>query len=159
MSREILMPQTAPQVVNLGRRVNTANTVEAQALVLPQGLVDSHPTANRYAMVPGHYGNYVNSRPAVMVGAPGTTLGKGTYKSTVQASAVQHMDAVQVHAQAQGQWVSSQFAAVTFQPGAKAKYVGCRFSGTVDNSGGNPLDVVLVGCFFATPPINCTVIG
>ena len=159
MSREILFPQSAPDAVNFAARRQTQDTVASQRLVPPGGLVDSHPTRNNYALTPAHYGNYVGKMPAVMQGAPGTTLGTGNYHSTVQAATVQHTDAVTVHSTAQAQWVTSQFASVTVKAGAKVKYIGCRFTGVLDNSAGNAADVQCVGCFFDVPPVNVVQVG
>lgn len=160
MAQEILMPQTSgSNVVNFSRRDATALTVVKQQLVVPQGLVDSNPIRNNYSLVPGHYGDYVNIKPAVLGGVPGTTLGTGSYKSTVQATNIEHLDHATLHATAIGQWANSKFTSIKCTPGTKARFVCCSFSGVVDNAGGNPLDVVLVGCFMAVPPINVTIIG
>lgn len=139
------------------QRATTAATVEQQRIVPPGGLVDSHPTHNPYPLVPGHYGNYVGRKPAVMTGAPGTTFATGNYHSAVQATTVQHTAAVTVHETAQGQWMNSAFAAVTVKPGGKAVYTNCRFSGVLDNSAGKAADVRCIGCFFDVPPVNVTV--
>ena len=151
------MPQTAPAVVNFQQRQATAATVDAQRIVLPQGLVDSHPTTNNYSLVQGHYGDYVNTKPAVMNGSSGTTLGKGTYKSVVQASNIQHTDAVTVHPTGGVQHINGNFTTVAHMAGAKARYTNCRFTGAVTNAG-NAADVVLVNCFYNVVPVNCTLV-
>jgi len=159
MSSEILFPQNAGDTLNFAARKQTQDTVTNQRLVPPGSLVDSHPTRNNYALMPGHYGTYVGKLPSVMQGAPGTTFGVGNYHAVVQAQTVQHTEAVTVHPTAQGQWLNSQFAAVTVKAGGKAKYMGCRFSGVLDNSAGVAADVQCVGCFFDVPPVNVTVIA
>jgi hypothetical protein len=158
MSRETQMPQTAPDVLRQTQRATTAETVERQRIVQPGGLVDSHPTRNNYAMVQGDYGHYVGRKPAVMQGSPGTSFGKGTYHSQVQASTIQHTAAVTVQPTARGQWMNSSFAGVTVMAGAKAIYTNCRFSGILDNSAGSAADVKCIGCFFDVPPVNVTVV-
>ena len=159
MSRETLVPQAAQTVVGLQQRAATQASVSAQRLVQPGNLVETSVTANHFNMVPGHYGDYVNTKPAQLAGAPGTTFGAGTYKSTVQATTIQHTGAATVHSGADGQWLNSKFTSVTVHAGAKATYTNCRFSGTLDNSAGKLTDVVCIGCRFDVQPTNVTVIG
>jgi hypothetical protein len=158
MSRETLVPQGAQPVLVQQQRASTQAAVSAQRLVLPGNLVHAD-TNNTFSMVPGHYGDYVGKAAAVMQGAPGTTFAAGAYKAQVQAATIRHTDAVTVHGTANGQWMNSQFAAVTVQKGAKAKFTNCRFSGKLDNSAGAAADVVCIGCFFDVEPVNVTVIG
>ena len=161
MATEILLPgTTGQQWMQQSLRGVAQDASTQQRLILPTSgaLVDTAST-NNFNLVPGHYGDYVGSKPSVFSGVPGTTLGKGTYKSTTQATSIQHLDTVNLAATSVGQWSNSQFADVKVAPGAKAKYVSCTFKGTIDNSGGKATDVTLIGCIFNGPkPINVTVI-
>lgn len=158
MSRETLVPQQAQSVVTQGQRASTQANVSAQRIVPPGVLVEASATTNHFSMVPGNYGDYNNTKPAQLSGRPGTQLGTGSYRSTVQASTLHHTDAVTVHPGASGQWLNSKFAAVKVAAGAKAKFTNCRFSGKLENAGA-AADVVCIGCFFDEPPSNVTVIG
>lgn len=162
MATELLLPgTTGQQMMQQSLRGISQETTGQQRLILPTSgaLVDTAKT-NHFNLVPGHYGDYVGNKPSVFAGVAGTTLGKGTYKSTTQAANIAHLDAVSLHPTASGQWTNSQFTSVTVSAGAKAKYTSCTFTGTVDNSKGKASDVVLIGCVFpaGSPPINCTII-
>jgi hypothetical protein len=158
MSRETLVPQGAQSVVGLQQRTGTQATVSSQRIVRPGNIVETNAVANHFNLVPGNYGDYQNTKPAQLSGRPGTVLGAGAYRSTVQASTLQHEAAVTVHSTASGQWMNSRFTAVKVEQGAKAKFTNCRFSGKLENAGALG-DVVCIGCFFDEPPVNVTVIG
>lgn len=161
MAQEILLPTSnASAVANYGNRNTTQTTVVGQNLV-PSGspLVDSALGENNYSLTPGSYSSYFQKGAATIVGVPGSSFVNANLMAPTSINNVTYTGTVTLQSTAVAILEGCRIGSVKCVAGSKARFIGCRFNGGVDNTGGNPVDVILIGCLGASPIVNCTIIG
>lgn len=160
MSKETVQPQFTPMgVANLGQRGATQQTVSGQTLLAPGSSLVDQNGPNTMNLQPGAFAGYVQSKAVTVSGVAGTSLAGATYTTAAKVQSVDHTGGVTLGPGTQAVFIGCDFTDVACTVGAKARFIGCRISGNINNAGGVITDVVLIGCFMNGVVTNCTVIG